>query len=195
MALVNQVQRPAFRWLLRACLLLILLPGFQMAEAQTAENSALEWQVKAAYLYKFGNYIEWPPSAFASADSALKIGILGADALADELLKISAGRTINGRLVSVHKLRREDSLAGMNVLFIGRSNRSRLADILASVKGQPVLTVTESDDALAAGSMINLVVVDAKLRFEVAPRPAAPGNLVISARLLAVAYKVALGPT
>jgi hypothetical protein len=152
--------------------------------------SEVEWQVKAAYLYKFGHYIEWPPPTFESPVSSLKIGILGADALADELLKISAGRTINGRPVTVRRLRREDPVAGLNMLFIGRSNPGRLADILAAVKGQPVLTITDSEDALSLGSMINFVVVDGKLRFEIAPKTAEAGNLTISARLLAVAYKV-----
>ena len=180
-------------WLLRACLLCLLLCGGRGAAAQTGEHSELEWQVKAAYLYKFGSYIEWPPASFASADSTLKIGILGADGLADALLKISAGRTINGHPVSVRKLRREDAIGGLNVLFIGKG--VRLADILAATRGQPVLTVTDTEDALAAGSMINFVMVDGKLRFDAAPRAALLGNLVISARLLAVAHRVAAGPS
>ena len=183
----------AARWLLRLCLLCVLLCGARGAAAQTGEQSDLEWQVKAAYLYKFGSYVEWPPASFASADASLKIGILGADALFDALLKISAGRTINGHAVSVRKLGRGDAVAGLNVLFIGKG--ARLADILAATRGQPVLTVTDADDALAAGSMINFVVVDGKLRFEVAPKAAVLSNIVISARLLAVAHKVAPGPT
>lgn len=183
--------RSAIGALLRACMLLVWLSS---AAAQTVQQGVLEWQVKAAYLYKFGSYIEWPPAAFASQDSALKIGISGADTLADELLEIIAGRTINGRPVTVRKLRRDDPVTGFNILFIGKSNPSRLADMLAAVKGQPVLTVTESEDGLAVGSMINFVMIDGKLRFEVAPKAALLGNLAISARLLTVAYKVA-GPS
>ena len=118
---------------------------------------------------------------------------MGADALADELTQLTAGRTVNGRPVLVKKLRREDSTAGINVLFIGRSNASRIADILAAAKGKPMLTVTETEDALDLGSMINFVTVDGKVRFEVAPKAAGLGQLSISARLLAAAYKVASG--
>jgi hypothetical protein len=168
------------------------LGGAQSAIAET-DRPEIERQVKAAYLYKFGSYVEWPERAFARPDSPLQIGIMGADALADELTALTAGRTVNGRPVLVKKLRREDSTTGINVLFIGRSNVSRIPEILAAARGQPMLTVTESEDALSLGSMINFVAVDGKVRFEVAPRAAGQGQLSISARLLAAAYKVASG--
>lgn len=181
------------RWLFRVCVLFLLLAGFRNAEAQSTEHSDIEWQVKAAYLYKFGSYIEWPSSTFQSPDSPLRIGIIGADAIADELQKIVAGRSINGRSVAVRKMQRGDPVSGLNILFIGSSNTGQLAETLAAVKGLPILTVTESDDGLTIGSMINFVVVNGKLRFEVAPKAATSGNLAISARLLAVAYKVVPG--
>jgi hypothetical protein len=183
----------AMRWLLLTCFLLVALVGFRSVKAETADRpDAVEQQVKAAYLYKFGSYVEWPEKTFASPDSPLRIGVIGADALADELGKMAVGRTVNGRPVTVHKLRREDAVTGLNVLFIGSStSNGRLSEILAAVKGQPILTVTESDDALAVGGMINFIVVDGKLRFEVAPKTAGLGRLSISARLLAAAYKVA----
>jgi len=149
-----------------------------------------EYRVKAAFLYKFGGYIEWPERAFARADSPIAIGVMGADALADELAEIVAGRNVNGRPVSVRKLRAGDSIAGLHVLFIGRSDSGRLPEILAAAKGRPLLTVTESEQALDLGSVINFVVVDDKVRFDVALVPAEQGSLKISARLLAVARKV-----
>jgi hypothetical protein len=149
-----------------------------------------EYRIKAAFLYKFGGYIEWPERAFARADSPIAIGVMGADALADELAEIVAGRNVNGRPVSVRKLRAGDSIAGLHVLFIGRSDSGRLPEILAAAKGRPLLTVTESEQALDLGSVINFVVVDDKVRFDVALVPAEQGSLKISARLLAVARKV-----
>jgi hypothetical protein len=191
-------RRPAtLRWLLLTCFLLVALAGFKSVKAETVDQpnpvdrpNPVEQQVKAAYLYKFSAYVEWPEKSFPSPDSPLRIGIVGADALADELGKIAIGRTVNGRPVIVRKLRREDSLAGLNVLFIGSSNNKRLPEILAAVKGQPILIVTESDDALAVGGMINFVVIDGKVRFEIAPKTAGLSQLSISARLLAAAYKV-----
>jgi hypothetical protein len=180
-------------WTKVAFVLLIPLFGLETTSAQTAERPEVERQIKAAYLFKFGSYVEWPERAFANANSPLQIGIIGADAFADEMAQLTAGRTINGRPVTVRKLRREDSISGLNILFIGGANGARIADILAATKGQPMLTVTEFDEALSLGSMINFVIVGGKVRFEAAPKAASSGHLSISARLLAAAYKVASG--
>ena len=184
--LARTIERP-----LRACALSILVaagiagPCAAQSDAQTAE-----YRVKAAFLYKFGGYVEWPQGVFAKPDSPIAIGVIGADALAEELARIVAGRTINGRPVTVRKLRPGEAVASLHVLFVGRSDSSRLADILAAAKGQPLLTVTESEEALELGSMINFVVVEDKVRFDIAPPPSESSNLKISARLLGVARKV-----
>src|SRR3989449_10372650 len=114
---------------------------------------------------------------------------MGADALADELAQIVAGRNVNGRPVRVRKLRPGDPIAGLHVPVAGR-DRGRLAEILAAAKGRALLTVTESEEALELGSMINFVVVEDKVRFDIAPPPSESSNLKISARLLGVARKV-----
>lgn len=155
-----------------------------------SEARASEYRVKAAFLYKFAAYVEWPERAFARADSPVEIGVIGADALAEELAQIVTGRNVNGRPASVRRLRAGDPIAGLHVLFIGRADGGRLAEILAAAKGSPLLTVTESEQALELGSVINFVVIDDKVRFDVAIVPADHGSLKISARLLAVARKV-----
>src|SRR5437868_2346252 len=76
-----------------ACLVFAMLTGFQHAQAHAADNAAVERTVKAAYLYKFGNFIDWPEHAFAAPDSAFAIGVIGADGFADDLEHIVAGRT------------------------------------------------------------------------------------------------------
>ncbi len=180
----------ATRWL-RACAFSIAVAaGFAGPRLAQADAQADEYRVKAAFLYKFGSYIEWPDRRFARPDSPLAIGVMGADALADELAQIVAGRSVNGRAVQVRKLRPGDPIGGLHILFIGRADDGRLPEVLAAAKGRALLTVTESDEALELGSMINFVVVDGKVRFDVALPPADPGNLRISSRLLAVARKV-----
>lgn len=173
--------------LIRAALLALALAVSASAQAQT------ETQVKAAFLYKFGGFVEWPPAAFTAADAAFTIGVVGAEPLALELEQIVARRTVHGRRVEVRRLRRGEPLAGVHVLFIGRAEAPRLAGIIDAARGQPVLLVTESEDALAQGSMINFVAVEDKVRFDVALPPAERGQLRISARLLAVARKVVSG--
>lgn len=159
--------------------------------AQT-ERQATEVEVKAAFLYKFGAFVEWPPSAFANPDVPYTIGLIEADDVADELERIAAGRVVHGRPVAVRRLKRGASLAGVHVLFVGKAQTARLAEVLATAKAQPLLVVTEAD-AMPQGSIINFVPVENKLRFDIALVDAERAQLRISARLLAVARKVVSG--
>src|SRR6266480_2660061 len=161
------------------------LLGRTTAPALTFDDSR-----KAAFLYKFSAFVEWPLRAFAGPESSFTIGVIGADELAAQLEQIVKGRTVLERAVVVRRMRRGESVEGIQMLFIGQAEGARLAEILASAKGQSVLTVTESEDALSHGSMINFVFVDDKVRFDVALPQAERGALRISARLLAVARKV-----
>ena len=160
------------------------------AGAALAQNTPLERQVKAAYLYKFAGFVEWPEGSFTRPDAPLLIGVAGNDALAEQAEQMVAGRSVNGHPIVVRKLRRGDALAGLHILFVGALERPATAELLAAARGQSLLTVTDSDDAAALGSMVNFVVADDKLRFEVALKAVAAGRLRISARMLAAAYKV-----
>ena len=176
---------------LRCCALFALLLSLP-ALAQT-EGRAAEIQIKAAFLYKFGGFVEWPPRAFARPDSPIVIGVMGAEALAEELERAVNGRTVQGRAVAVRRVRRGDPFGGLHVLFVGRGETGRLGEILEAANGQPVLTVTDSEEGLARGSMINFVTVDDKVRFDIALPQAERGHLKISSRLLAVARRVISG--
>ena len=177
------------RFVVLALLLMIAFLGMRPASAQ-GELQATEPRVKAAFLFKFGSYVEWPSGTFASANAPLTIGVVDADTLADELTAIVAGRSLDGRPVVVRKLHAGDATAGLNIIFIGKTSSRRTAEILSPIKGRATLAVTESEDALDFGSTINFVIVDGKVRFDVALPPADAGGLKISSRLLAVARKV-----
>ncbi|MGZ5817647.1 MAG: YfiR family protein [Burkholderiaceae bacterium] len=180
--------------MLQKCLLFISLVFSYGVLAQTSVQSAdLERQVKAAYLFKFSSYVEWPDGAFPHLDSPLVIGVIGADIVAEELEHIAAGHTVNGHPVITRKLKRGEPLTGVHILFIGRVEKAHLTEILNEVKSKPLLTVTDSEEAHALGSMINFVVTDDRLRFEVALAPVGSGGLKISARMLTAAYKVRPG--
>ena len=180
----------------RSLLLAIIIAGGVWPACQAQSDlQAAEYKVKAAFLYKFTSYVEWPAEVFDRPDSPFVLGVAGADALADELTQIAVGRSIGGRPVAVRKLHRGDPVSRLHILFIGRSDRGLPSDVLASAEGRPVLTVTESEEAFALGSVINFVIVDDKVRFDVALREAELANLKVSARLLSVARKVLTGPS
>jgi hypothetical protein len=176
---------------LAVCALAVPL-GERYAFAQSEANAA-EYQIKAAYVFKFLNYVDWPGQT--AADAPLQIGVIGARAMADELTDIVARRTVNGRPVLVRRLRPGDTTAKLNLLFVAHSENARLAGLVAAARDQGTLLVTESAEAPALGSAINFVVEDDKVRFDVAPHAFEKANLKVSARLLTVARRVLPGPS
>jgi len=182
--------RRAVLWLALALALTLMLwsrPG-------VARQAASEGQVKAAYLFKFAGFVEWPEGSFARPDSSLQIGVAGSDALAEQLELMVAGRSIGGHAISVRKIRRGEPVAGIHILFVGAAERAAMAELLAAARGQPVLTVSDADDAVALGCMIAFVIADQRLRFDVGMAHVAAARLRISARMLAAANRI-LGVT
>lgn len=182
------------RWY-AAVLAALLCGGFPApSPAQTAAIEA-EYQVKAAFLYKFLSFVAWPQPALPAAGAPIVIGVLGAEPVAQELSRVVESRTVNGRAVSVHRFAAGDPVAGLHVLFVGRAQSPRLPSIATGASGQALLIVSEAEGAMPAGSMINFVVVDDKVRFDVARHRAEQAGLHISARLLTVARKVLVEPS
>jgi hypothetical protein len=170
------------------CGLLFALFGAGFAgrcEAQSAET--LEYRVKAAFLCKFAGYVDWPPEVFARPDSPIVIGVIASAAVVDELTRTAAGLSAGARPLIVRHLQRGEPIEGSQVLYIAGLQEDRIAEAIAATKAQPVLVVTESSRAVPPGSVINFVVVDSKVRFDVAPAAAEARGLRISARLLSVA--------
>lgn len=158
-----------------------------------AQGNTLERQIKATFLYKFGNYIDWPEGTFEHEDEPLTIGIIGADDIAADLREITRDKTIKGRMVIVRTFTPTDSLQKAQILFIGQSEQTRLNLILASTRGRPVVTVTESEDRIIKGGIINFIIDENKVRFDIELENADNNNIKISARLLGVARKVIAG--
>ena len=155
-------------------------------KAQPAAQ-ALEYRIKAAFVCKFAGYVEWPPQVFERPDSPIVIAVIADSIVVDELTRTAAGVSADGRTLIVRRLQRGEPVAGAHLVYIAGSGEDRLAETIAALKNQPVLVVTESSRALALGSMINFVVVDDKVRFDIAPQAAEASRLRISARLLGVA--------
>lgn len=176
-----------------ALMALAMWAGAQNGMAQNG-SPATESQVKAAYLFKFGGYVEWPAQAFDKPDSPFVIAVVAADAFADVLEQTVTGRNLNGHPMAVVRLKHGDTANGVHMLFVSRTQASTLQDTINTLKGQAVLTVTDAERGTNAGSMITFVLEDNKVRFDIATAPAENSRLKISARLLGVARKV-LGRT
>ena len=155
-----------------------------------ANAGEIEQQIKAAYLYKFASYVDWPASVFAQADTPVTIGVLGADEIATELNNIKTARPVSSRPIEVKRLKPGEPTSGVQMLFIGHEESARLKRLQDNLQSRPVLTVTDSVGALGAGSIINFVTVDDRIRFEVSVAQAELSGLKISARLLGVAQRI-----
>lgn len=167
----------------------LVLFGFLVAFAPSSARAKLEHEVKAAYLFKFLSYVEWPPSVLDEGATII-IDVLGADEVRNELRGIVLDREAQGHPIEVRETSPEESPVGAHVLFIDRSAAAELP----KVAGQPgVLLVTEFEGALEEGAMINLVRVGDRIRFEVAPETARRAGLHIPSRVLALAHYVKSG--
>jgi hypothetical protein len=167
-----------------------LLAGLLWLCPAPAEEPSLEYRIKAAFIYKFGGFVEWPHEAFESPDSPLTIGVIGPPDVMQAVQLTTASQRVNGRAVSVRKLAFGDPMSGLHILFITRSDAASLAGALAAARGRAVLTVTETEPPARLDSIINFVIVEDKVRFDIALPPADASGLKISARLLAVARRV-----
>lgn len=172
-------------WLAWALLVAVLAPQDARAQSPAADIEL----VKAAYLYRFTGYVEWPPAAFASPTSPLVIGVAGNDTVAAELGRMMAGRTGMARPVQVRRLAPGDTLQGLHVLFVAGSG-STLGEWAHKADGLPVLVVGDSPDGLEQGVALNFVVADRRLRFEASRRAFDRAGLKASAHLLALATRV-----
>lgn len=171
-------------WLLQAALGLCLLVGLQPANAQQATDAS----VKAAYLYNFLPYVDWPPSSLTAVEVPLVVGVVGNDAVRAELQAIVAGRQVHGRPVTVRAISESDPPDGLHAVFVGRD--ANLPRFLDRVRGRPILVVTDSAQGRDAGSMLNFVPVQGRIRFEASPAAAERAGLKLGSRLLAVAERV-----
>jgi hypothetical protein len=158
-----------------------------MAQGPTAD------EVKAAYIHKLPGYVEWPPAAFSTAESPLLIGVLGADGVAEALGRIAAGRLAQGRAVVVKRLVRLAPGEDLHILYVGDDAWAGARKHLTAIGSRPVLIVTEAPGALERGAMLNFMIIEERVRFEVAPATAEQHGLKVSSRLLTVAQRVRLG--
>jgi len=160
------------------------------AYAQHAPVS--EYQVKAAFLYNFAKFIEWPQNADTADMQEFVIGIIGQDPFGSDISVIE-GKSVNGQTLRVIQADSLNELKNIRVLFISSSAENRLGEILGKLRGQPVLTVGDTNGYANAGVMINLFKQESKIRFEINPAAAEEAGLRISSHLLRLARIVGQG--
>jgi hypothetical protein len=170
----------------------LALAGWASVSAVHAQDdaAALERRVKAAYMIKFASYVEWPEAAFAHPAAPVTIVVFGDDDLAAELSQITAGRAVEGRPLRIRKTRDPDAVADAHILFVGRAETARLSQLVRLTRTRPIVILTDAPGALNQGSVINFMLVEQRVKFEISLEEAERRGLKLSSRLLAVAQTV-----
>ena len=168
-----------------ACL--TLCPGAAMSGAQDDTRARGE---KAAYLYKFAPFVDWPNPTAEFPSGAFRICVVGGQPFDGVLDRVVQGHTVGGRPIAVQQLAGVTGNSGCSVMFIAGPDAQSVAQTLAAVRGSPVLTVTDGAEGLDDAGIINFVVEDSRVRFEINARAAAANRLTISSKLLSLATRV-----
>jgi hypothetical protein len=159
------------------------------APVRAAEES-LEYPVKAAFLAKFGAFVEWPAAAFASTSSPLQLCVLGDDPFGATLDRAVSGQQAAGRAIEVRRLKAVRPDSGCHIVYIAPSEALRLAQVVEALRGSGVLTVSDLKAPVAAAGIINFVIKDQRVRFDIDDEAAMQNRLAISSKLLGVALNV-----
>jgi len=176
---------------------LLLLLAFSGPPLRAGESQPTEYQVKAAFVFNFAKFVEWPSTGFPSADTPISIGVVceSGSAFETDLKSTTANKTINGRRLIINRVTSTQEMKACHILFVCRSEKSekqekrRLEELFQSLRGGNVLTIGESDAFIPAGGIINFVTEDRKIRFEIKDAAARQAGLKISSKLLTLARK------
>jgi hypothetical protein len=156
----------------------------------TQPDSALEHRVKAAFLYNFTRFVDWPTNAFTSGNARFVIGVLGDESLVQALEQTVKRKTVGGRVIEARRIPDATGIQPCQILFVAHSQTAQLAHVLAALGSAHVLLVGETPGFMAAGGAINFTNDEGRVRFEVNLAAAEHAGVKISSKLLRLATLV-----
>jgi len=182
---IGPLKRQRTRQVPRRIILVSLLALMgNVLTTQVQAQAADEYQVKAAFIFNFAKFVDWPSDAFGDG-GALVVGVVGDDPFGGALDQLN-GNTANGRRLRIKRLRWDDNLRTCQILFISNSEGRHLGKIMESIRGTSVLTIGEMPQFNQSGGMIRFVIQNDKVRFEINAAAAGQARLRISSKLLAL---------
>lgn len=173
------------RWCLSQLALAALLAVTSLPRIACAQVS--EYELKAAFLSNFTQFVKWPAKALGDAGAPFSIGVLGDDPFGGALEKIVQGQAVSGRRIAIRRGRRADDVRSCQIVFISKSERGRIAEHIAGLQGAAMLTVGETEQFTRQGGAIGFTMEGDKVRFEINSGAAQRAGLELSSRLLKLA--------
>ncbi len=158
--------------------------------APTPPAPSAEYQVKAVFLFHFAQFAEWPATAFPTAKSPLVIGILGDDPFGGYLDELVKDEAVGGHKITVARYLAAEEAQGCHILFVSRSESSRLEKIVPALGRGAILTVSDADDFSSRGGMVRFVTESGKIRLRINAVAAKDRGLAISSKILRAATLV-----
>jgi hypothetical protein len=184
--LVTGFQAKASYWVWLVALLVF------SGQTSSAQSVSKEYQVKAAFLYNFSQFIEWPASALPGTQPLI-IGVLGEDPFGAYLDELVRGERVSNHPLIVRRFHQVAEIRTCHILFISQSEANRLEQILTYLKGRNILTVGDIENFAGRGGMIRFVTENNRIRFGINLAAARDANLTISSKLLRAAEIVRSG--
>jgi hypothetical protein len=182
---------PRRRWhrrlqtsLLVAGLVMLSLPAFSQAEPTE------EYEVKAAFLLSFANFVNWPEDPAAASSKNIRLCVLGDDPFGSKLDRLAAGKSVGERTFSLERVQQTMDARRCHILFLSPSLRGKTTAALEDLRGASILTVGETPDFTRNGGIIRMLLLENRVRFEINVDAAERAHLSISAKLLALAQVV-----
>ena len=182
--------------LARAALGLLLLtsaPSAAPAASRLKTALAQEYDLKAAFLFNFAQFVEWPAEAFASTATPITIGILGEDPFGKSLDEIVANEVVHDRRLVVRRFRSADQIDACHILFVTAAESKRMDHIFSRLGSRSILTVGDADDFTARGGIVGFKTAKSRLRIRINTEVARAAKLSISSMLLRQAEIVGPG--
>jgi len=154
------------------------------------QDAPSEYQVKAVFLYNFAKFVEWPSHALAAPSDPIVLGVLGDDPFGQTLEETLHGKSANGHPIAIRRFKSEKQLKGCQIIFVSGSEKDRLRDIFRGLSNSDALTIGDTDGFAREGGIINFVLQENHVRFEVNIDAAERAHLKISSKLLSLAKVV-----
>jgi hypothetical protein len=160
------------------------------AYARAQAERVSEYQVKAAFLYNFAKFVEWPDAPSTNGRDPILLCVAGRDPFGKILEQTILGKTANGHPFMIKLFKKDEDASGCHILFTDSSDETYIRSLFDRLKGSSVLTVGETGKFLRLGGIINFTLEENRVRFEINVDAAERARLKISSKLLSVAKVV-----
>ncbi|GMV91396.1 MAG: hypothetical protein AMXMBFR82_11740 [Candidatus Hydrogenedentota bacterium] len=170
--------------------LVAILGASETPVSGATDEAPTEYEVKAAFIFKFVSFVEWPEESFPENDTPIRIGILGEDPFGTSLDRTIEGKSVRGRTLEARRSNDVEELSACHMVFVAQPVPADVQSLTTKLHERHILTIGDSADFAKRGGIINFVEREGKIRFEINAKSAQRANIRISSQLLSLAHLI-----